>query len=356
MVRRVFTAIAIFMAISIYCEAQDYASIVSEYFKKHNFNGVVGITSAGKIQYLDGMGIADRRFNNKINDQTKFKICSITKTFTTVIALQLMEEGKLRLDASIGTYLPEYTGEGQDKVNIHHLLTYSSGIPNCEGNLGMGVYQREITTDGFIKSYCSGKLEFEPGSRFNYDNGAFIMLGRIIEKLSGKPFSEILFERILKPLAMKNTSYAADSMVIENLASSYWQEDSTSQFYNDPPYYYQNYGPSAAIYSTVHDLLLFDQALFSGKLLKPSTLELMLTPYPELYGVAYGFWVYDLEIGDKKYRAADRQGSIWGSNATWLHLIDRDVAIIVLSNTNATDIHQMRMDLAKLAVANPSKK
>ncbi|MCU0348596.1 MAG: beta-lactamase family protein, partial [Saprospiraceae bacterium] len=300
--------------------AQDLNAVLVAY---PNFDGVVGVSSGKKLDFIVAKGIADRQHDVKITPQTKFKICSITKTFTAVLVLQLVEQGKLDLNASIGKYLPWYAGEGRDIVTLHHLLTYSSGIPNCEGETGMGVYQREISTDDFIKNYCSGKLEFEPGSRFNYDNGAYIILGRIIEAVTGKSFAENLREKILRPCGMKNADYLSDFEIVHGLASSYWLDDSTKLLKNDTPFFIQNYGAAAAMYSTVEDLLKFDEALFGGKLLQKKTLDLMLTPYPELYGVAYGFWVYDLEIDGKSYRAADRQGSIWGSNATWLHLMIR---------------------------------
>jgi CubicO group peptidase (beta-lactamase class C family) len=322
--------------------AQDFDAVLKAY---PSFDGVVGIAAGNKLEFIGAKGIADRQHNVKITPQIKFKICSITKTFTAVLLLQLVEQGKLDLNATIGQYLPWYTGEGRDKVTLHHLLTYSSGIPNCEGNTGMEVYQREILTDDFIKAYCSGKLEFEPGSRFNYDNGAYIILGRIIEGVTGKSFPENLREKILRPCGMNKADFLADFDIVEGLANSYWLDDSTKVLKNDVPYFIQNYGAAAAMYNTVEDLMKFDEALFSGKLLQKKTLDLMLTPYPELYGVAYGFWVYELELEGKKYRAADRQGSIWGSNATWLHLIDAQKTVIILSNTNISDLGEIRNKL-----------
>ncbi|MBK8567943.1 MAG: beta-lactamase family protein [Saprospiraceae bacterium] len=322
--------------------AQDFNFILNAY---PDFDGVVGVSTGNNIDFIGAKGIADRQHNVKITPQTKFKICSITKTFTAVLVLQLVEQGKLDLNATIGKYLPWYTGEGRDKVTLHHLLTYSSGIPNCEGDLGLGVYQREISTDDFIKTYCSGKLATEPGSQFNYDNGAYIILGRIIEVVTGKSYQENLHEKILRPTALINTDFLSDFQIVEGLASSYWMDDSTKVLKNDPAYFTQNYGAAAAMYSTVEDLLKLNEALFSGKLLQKKTLDLMLTPYPELYGVAYGFWVYDLEINEKKYRAADRQGSIWGSNAAWLHLIEEQKTVIILSNTNVSDLGEIRNKL-----------
>ena len=330
--------------------SQDFNAVVNDYSINYDFNGVVGISASGQVKYLTSKGIADRQLDVKILGLSKFKICSITKTFTAVMVLQLNEQGKLDLNATIGKYLPNYKGEGLDKVTLHQLLTYSSGIPNCEGDMGLGIYQRAISTDDFIDKYCSGNLQSEPGSQFNYQNGEYIILGRIIEVVTGKSYQANLHERILQPSGMKNTDFQRDFDVVEGLVNSYWFDDSTKVYNNDPPYYIQNYYAAGAIYSTSYDMLLFDEAVFSSKLFSKKTLDLMLTPYPELYGVAYGFWVYEIEIGGKKVKVADRQGGIWGSNSTWLHAIDENAAVIILSNTNTTDINEMRAKLMELAL------
>jgi CubicO group peptidase (beta-lactamase class C family) len=174
--------------------------------------------------------------------------------------------------------LPDYNGEARDKVTIHNLLTYSSGIPNCEGNSGIAVYQSMISTDDFISKYCSGKLEFEPGKQFNYDNGGYVILGRIIEKVTGKSFLQNLNEMILKPFEMENTSMLATKDIVSGLVPTYNIDDSTKVFYIDDPMYIENYYSAGAMYSTGEDLLKFDQGIFTYKLLSKKTMDLMLTP------------------------------------------------------------------------------
>jgi hypothetical protein len=105
--------------------------------------------------------------------------------------------------------------------------------------------------------------------------------------------------------------------------------------------YIENYFTAGAMYSTAEDLLKFDNALFNFKILNKKTVELMLTPYPELYGVAYGFWVSENKFGNITSKVANRQGSIWGANANWLHLIDKNKTILIISNTNATNLSEL---------------
>lgn len=326
----------------VFAQHKNYDKIVRPFVEKENFNGTVLVASNGKIEFEKSYGLADRQLHIPLSNSNRYKICSITKTFTTILLLQLYEAGKLKFTDKIGDYLKDYTGEAKDKVTIHHLLTYSSGIPNCEHGKGMEVYQLPVSVDSFITKYCSDSLEFSPGSRFSYDNGAFILLGKIIEQITGKSYAQNLQESILKPLKMNETGLLDDRKIVENLVPSYVFDTDKKEFQNDIPFYIENYGASGAMYSTVEDLLKFDQAIFTDKIISKSTRDLMLTAYPELYNVAYGFWVSDMTFGKVKTVGADRQGSIWGSNTTWLHLIPENKVVIIFSNTNATDINSLR--------------
>ncbi len=341
MTKKSILIIAVLLSNLTFGQSTQFADIVNYYNANKNFNGVALVATNGQIDYLAGVGIANRQSGTTINSKTKFKIASITKTFTAVLILQLYEQGKLDLNATIGKYLPNYKGEAKDKATIKNLLTYSSGISNCEGNTGIGVYQSPISTDDFITKYCSGKLEFEPGKQFSYNNGDYIILGKIIEQLTGKSFAQNLKDNILLPLAMDNTNMLATKDIIIGLALTYNIDDSTKIFYNDDPMYIENYFTAGAMYSTAEDLLKFDNALFNFKILNKKTVELMLTPYPELYGVAYGFWVSENKFGNITSKVANRQGSIWGVNANWLHFIDKNKTILIISNTNATNLSEL---------------
>lgn len=326
-------------------QTSQFSEVVNYYNSEKNFNGAVVVATNGQIDFISGIGLANRQAGTNINSKSKFKIASLTKTFTAVLILKLYEQGKIDLKSTIGKYLPEYKGKGKNKVTIHNLLTYSSGIPNCEGNTGIAVYQLPISTNDFIAKYCSGKLEFEPGKQFRYNNGDYIILGRIIEKLTGKSFSQYLNEIILKPYGMENTNMLATKDIVSGLLPTYNLDDSTNAFYIDDPMYIENYYSAGAMYSTIEDLLKFDNAIFGNKILSKKTVDLMLTPYPELYGVAYGFWVTDNKYGTITSRTANRQGSIWGANTNWMHLIDINKTIIIFSNTNATNLGEMAEQL-----------
>ncbi|MGG9961680.1 serine hydrolase domain-containing protein [Ferruginibacter sp. SUN106] len=346
--KSIITFCLLFIAINVSCQVKKsgnkFAAIVNQYVKTKNFSGSVLVADKGKIIYQQYVGLADRQNNLPVTAHSKFKICSITKTFTAVIILQLMEEGKIDLNKTIGTYFPGYTGEARDKVTIHHLLTYSSGIENVDQS-SEAMYAMQMPVDTIIRKYCSGKLVTEPGKKMDYKNAEYIILGKIIEKITGKPYAVVLQERILQPLKMTNSGLLHNKDIVPGLADTYLV-DSTGKFYNDDPYWIENFYSSGAMYSTTKDLLKFDQALFNNKLLKQGTMKLMTTSYPELWGVAYSFWVNDQKFGTTKTRVMDRRGNIGGANTAWYHFITENITIIVFSNSNAADVIELREKIA----------
>ncbi len=321
-----------------------FDSILKTYTAK-GFSGAVIIADKGTVIYQHYSGFANRSFNIPITDRSVFRIASVTKTFTATIILQLMEQGKIDLSKTIGTYYPEYNGPARDSVTIHQLLTYSSGIQNIDQR-SEEMYALQMPTDTIIKKYCSGPLVSKPGTRMDYKNAEYIILGKIIEKIMGKPYEKVLQEAILKPLHMSQSGYLHNGDIVPNLISSYLK-DSSGTFHNDDPYWIENFYSSGAMYATISDLLKFDQALFANKLLQKKTMDLMTTSYPQLWGVAYSFWVNEQTFGKMKTKVMDRRGSIGGNNAAWYHFIDDNKTIIVLSNSNAVEVTELREQLAK---------
>lgn len=343
--------IAIFAQIA-FGNNSEFEKIVETYKAEKNFNGVVLIATAGKIDFIGGVGLADRQSNSKITAKSKFKIASITKTFTAVLILKLYEQGKIDLNATIGTYFPEYKGAGRDKVTIQQLLTYASGIANESEKGGMLPYKSPLSLDEFINKYCAGKLEFEAGSKSVYANTEYIILGKIIENLTGKSFAKVLQEQILSPLKMKNSGMADSKNKISGLVKSYTQNEANKTFGDDEHYLIENYFAAGAMYSTVEDLLKFDTAIFDSKLLQPKTTGLMLKFYPALGNVAYGFWGSD-GYGSFAEKFYYRPGGILGSTANWIHTVKNKKTIIVMSNTDATNLFELS---EKLYLASIGKK
>ncbi|MBC7790860.1 MAG: beta-lactamase family protein [Anaerolineae bacterium] len=329
---------------------------IGAYAKEHDFNGTILIQDKGKTIYHRSFGVADRAFSVPAANATRYKIASITKAFTSVLILQLYEQGKLDLNGTIGTYLPNYTGEGADRITVHNLLTHTSGMRNMdtvtsyqEGfKNGIQHYQTPYTTDELLTRFASRRLVSEVGKVFNYNNGEYIILGKIIEKLTGKSYEEALKERILQPLGMRESGMLYQRDIVKNLAPTYFLRDDLKVMINDLPAYIDNWYAAGAMYSTSADIARFANALFGSKLLKRETLSLMLKPGLDDYG--YGLWIRSIKIGRKEYRTAERYGSIMGANTLLFHLLDSDRTFVFLSNTNTTDLGEFAVRVTRALI------
>jgi CubicO group peptidase (beta-lactamase class C family) len=197
--------------------------MLSLYQKYGQFNGSALVADNGKVIYKKGFGLANMEWDIPNAPDTKFRLGSITKQFTATLILQLVEQGKIKLDGKLIDYLPEYRKDTGAKVTIHNLLSHTSGIPSYTSLPGFfqNVSRNPYTVDEFIKKYASGDLEFEPGTKFVYDNSGYFLLGAIVEKVTGKPYEQVLKENIFDPLGMKNTGYDHWGTILNKRATGY---------------------------------------------------------------------------------------------------------------------------------------
>jgi CubicO group peptidase (beta-lactamase class C family) len=332
-------------------------SFIAGYATEHDFNGTILVQKKGEITYAKSFGLANRPFKVANTNETKYRIASITKAFTSVLILQLHEQGKIDLNQPIRTYLPDYAGEGADKVTIHQLLNHTSGLANFDTvkdmktalESGLPTYQTPYTSDQLLAKFCSGKLVHEPGKVFDYNNADYIILGKIIERLSGATYEQVLADRILRPLKLESTGLLHQSDVIEGLADTYFYRDDLKELVPDLPVYPENWYAAGALYSTAHNVLAFSNALFGGKLLKQETLALMTTPGLDDYG--YGVWAYETKVGDRKYRVVKRPGQIMGAQTQLYRFLDEDVTVIVLGNTGTADLDEFVAEIGRRVVS-----
>lgn len=306
---------------------------IETYLAKHNFNGSILICSKDTLVYEGHFGLANREFHIANSSRTRHKIASISKLFTSVMIYQLYEKGSLELKSPIKKYLPDYKGAGADKVSIYQLVTGTSGIEDLEKDGDM-VYEKRFTSDEILEKYASGTLDTIPGTKFNYNNADFIILGKVLENIYGQPIKKILQSQILDPIGMENTGLL-DYEVVEDLANSYRWNDSLNIVERDIPYYPENYFTSGGFYSTAEDLMKFGQALYNKKIINPSTLDRLLKP--ELESYASGLWVFDLSLDEQTtHKVALRPGGIWGTESLLMQLIDKDVTMVIVSNMMGT--------------------
>ena len=326
-------------------QTNPYAEVLNYYHTVKNFNGVVLVATNGQIDYLAGIGISNRQSGTKMNPKTKFKIASITKTFTAVLILQLYQQGKIDLNTPFGKYYPNYKGDAKDKVTIQHLLTYSSGIPNAVEHLGMKPYQTALTIDEFIDKYCSENVAYTPGEKSKYSNTEYTILHKIIENVSKKSYASLLQENILNPLKMENSGLLHSKDTIAGLTNSYTIQDSTNQITSDEDYFFENYFGSAAMYSTVEDLLKFNYGIFNFRLLNETTSNLMLQANKQLEGATLGGIWYSDGYGIFNKPFIYRTGGLLGSCSNWIHSIEDKKTIIVCNNTDGTNLYELSQQL-----------
>src|SRR5687768_11004790 len=207
--------------------AQDRAAKIQEVLalahKYKQFNGSALVAQNGKVVYKGAFGMANMEWGIPNTPDTRFRLGSITKQFTAALTLQLVEQGKIKLDGKITDYLPDYRQDIGQKVTVHHLLTHTSGIPSYTGQPGFfeNVSRNPYKVVDFVKQYASGDLEYEPGSKYSYNNSGYFLLGAIIERVTGKSYEQVLKENILDPAGMKNTGYDHHDTLIPKRAAGY---------------------------------------------------------------------------------------------------------------------------------------
>jgi CubicO group peptidase (beta-lactamase class C family) len=305
---------------------QKIDALLKQYHEYGQFSGSILVADGGKVVYKKGFGMANMEWGIPNQPDTKFRIASITKQFTAALVLQLVEEGRIKLDGKLTDYLPDYRKDTGEKVTIHQLLNHTSGIPDYKN-----VSSNPYSAADFVKKHVSGDLEFEPGSRYKYNNGGYSILGAIIEKVTGKSYETVLRERILKPLGMTNSGYGHHSTLLEKHASSY--EKTPTGYVNAP--YIDMAIPYAAgsMYSTVEDLFKWDQSLYEDKILSAESKKLMFTPGLGFYG--YGIRITDQPIGksDQKTKVIwHGGGGINGFASLISRAVEKRQTVIILDN------------------------
>ena len=337
--------------------AQDNAARIKQVLelahKYRQFNGAALVAENGKVIYKGAFGMANMEWNIPNTPETKFRLGSITKQFTAVLTLQLVEQGKLKLDGKISDYLPDYRKDIGDKVTIHHLLTHTSGIPSYTGQPGFfeNVSRNPYKVTDFVAKYASGDLEFEPGSKYAYNNSGYFLLGAIIERVTGKTYEQVLQENIFNPLGMKNTGYDHHNTLMEKRASGYARN---LDGYANAPYLDMSIPYAAgSLYSTVDDLYLWDQALYTDKVLSPKSKELMYTPFLQDY--AYGWVVTTLSYKPQgqPVQSIRHGGGINGFTTMIVRLVNQKNLIVILDNTGSPNLGRLTDTIANILYNQP---
>ncbi|WP_298238044.1 serine hydrolase [uncultured Algibacter sp.] len=331
-------------------KADKIDELISKYTEYGKFNGSVLVANQGEVIYKKGFGMANMEWDIPNAPNTKHRLGSITKQFTAMLILQLAEAGKIDLQAPITKYLPNYPKESGDKITTHHLLTHTSGIPNYTSfpKFMQDESIKPYTPDEFIKKFQDKDLDFAPGERFSYSNSGYFLLGVIAEKLSGKTYQELLHEKIFKPINMDNTGYDNHGDILKNRATGY---EKNGKNYRNSKYLDMSIPYAAgSMYSTTEDLYLWDQALYTNKLLSQEYMEMYFKPYVPAFGnsyYAYGWGVGYSKLGksnDSIYTIG-HGGGINGFNTNISRTPKDKSLVVLLNNTGGAPLNQITQSI-----------
>ncbi|MBY0502815.1 MAG: serine hydrolase [Bryobacteraceae bacterium] len=331
----------------ILAQPSPYESQVLPYVKNGQFMGVVLVAKDGKVLYQQAFGQAVAEWEVPHTLDSKFRIGSITKQFTAVAILRLAEQSKISLQDPVKKYYPAAPA-AWDGITVHHLLNHTSGIPSYTNQPGF-LDKSALTAAPaeILKPILALPLEFAPGQEFKYDNSGYLLLGLIIESLTGAKYADHLRTTIFEPLGMKDTGYDVSATMLKHRSAGYVRAG--AELRNAP--YTDMQWPFAAggLYSTAADLLKWDQALNTDRLLSAASKEKMYQPGLSSYG--YGW--FTRKIGT--HPVADHGGGIQGFNTHITRVLDERVVTIVLANLNTPAASALSLELARAAVGLPAK-
>jgi CubicO group peptidase (beta-lactamase class C family) len=337
---------ACLLALSGAARAQDLLPKFDEYAqaaaKADRFSGAILVARDGKILVSKGYGLADVENDVPNTPETKFRLASLTKQFTAAAVLLLQERGKLSVQDSICKHVAPCP-EAWQPVTIHHLLSHTAGVPNFTSFPEYARTRHEPTTvEATIGRFRDRPLDFKPGEDYRYSNSGYVLLGHVVEKVSGKSYESFLRENIFEPLGMTNTGYDHAAEIVKRRARGYapgpgGRVVNASHLDMSIPF------AAGGLYSTVGDLYLWDQALYGEKVLKKASLEAMFTAVRDDYG--YGYRVNKLF----NRRHNTHGGGIEGFSTSINRFPDERVTVIVLSNYEAARSGPVARDLAAIA-------
>lgn len=310
---------------------------LDDYFtgNKPLFSGSVLIARQGEVLLEKGYNFADWELRVPNSSLTKFRISSLTKPFTATLIMMMHERGLIDLEASICSFLEDCPTSWQD-ITVHQLLTHTSGIPEYTRLPGTLENSREPhNVPGLLDFFNGEGLEFKPGMDFQYSNSNYIVLGAIIEQVSGNTYERFLNGVVLTPLEMGDTGLDRHDQILKQRASGYQIQGRT--LVNAPYLDMSNAFAAAGMYSTVEDLYKWDQALYSDKLLSQENLEVMFSP--ELGNEISSDYGYGWRIGDSHgQRKIWHEGKINGFHSYLSRYPDDQATIIILSNIETEDV------------------
>ena len=319
--------------------------LLNEKFKSNTSGATVLITQKGKTIYRKAFGLANLELGIKMKPENVFEIGSMTKQFTAVSILMLVEQGKISLQDEITKFIPDYPTHGQ-KITVHHLLNHTSGIKSYTKIRKLfKVARNDMKPLELIKFFRNEPVDFNPGEKYKYNNSGYIVLGYIIEKISGLSYAEYIQQNIFDKLNMTNSTYANHRKLIKNRASGYHDRKG---YQNAMFISYTLPYAAGALMSTIDDMNLWQQALTKNTLLKKETLQKAYRNYTLNNGekINYGYgWNIKTINSEISY---EHGGSIFGFKSMGIYIPSKDIYVVTLTNCDCISPTQLTRDITKI--------
>jgi CubicO group peptidase (beta-lactamase class C family) len=315
--------------------------VVRSYVSDKRFMGTVLVARGNDLMFSKGYGSANLEWDIPNSPSTKFRLGSVTKQFTAASILLLEERGKLKTDDPVKKFMPDAPA-AWDKITIYHLLTHTSGIPNFTSFPDYGKQEPFASTpEKLVARFRDKPLDFEPGEKWSYSNSGYVLLGYLLEKISGESYEKFVQDNIFTPLGMKDSGYDSNSAVIPRRATGYVPG-------KDGPviagFIHMSIPFSAgALYSTTEDLLRWEQGLFGGKVLSAGSLTKMTTPFKDDYACGVGVRT----VSGRK--VIDHGGGIEGFNTFLAYYPEDKLTVVALANLNGDAPNAIVTRLAAVA-------
>jgi CubicO group peptidase (beta-lactamase class C family) len=339
-----FRRIALALSFAGACLAQDVSrmdQVVQSYVAGHQFMGSVLVARGGGVLLSKGYGSANLEWDIPNAPSTKFRLGSVTKQFTAASVLLLEERGKLTVEDPVKKYMPDAPA-AWDNITIFNLLTHTSGIPNFTNFPDYHSLEPfPATAEKLVARFRDKPLDFQPGEKWTYSNSGYVLLGYLIERITGQGYAKFVQDNIFTPLGMKDSGYDSNSALIPRRASGYARDKSgvINAGYIDMTIPLS----AGALYSTTEDLLRWEQGLFGGKVLSAASLEKMTKPFKSDY--AFGLQVHTVN----GLKVIDHGGGIEGFNTALSYYPEDKTTVVVLGNLNGSAPQEIASKLGAVA-------
>lgn len=320
-------------------------SLLQEKYQPNAPGATFLISKNGNIIYKKAFGLSNLELNLPMHTENVFEIASITKQFTAISILMLMEKGQLNLDNEITKFIPDYPTNG-NKITIHHLLTHTSGIKDFTRVKGLnGISKQDLTPLELIDFFKNEPIDFVPGEKFKYNNSGYIILGYIIEKITGQSYGDFVEEQVFKKLGMTSSQYGSHREVIKNRALGYHNKDgyiNRRQVSFTLPY------SSGALMSNVNDMFKWQEAVKNNLLISKETTEKVFTNYTLNNGehINYGYGWHIKDINGVSTR--EHGGHFFGFKSMGVYLPNEDIYVIGLNNCDCNSPTTITREIAEL--------